>query len=191
LYNFHIFLKRLKPMKTRQAEPPLDKVEDDFVELWNNMASLWGISPTMARIHGLLYITGSSLSMDDIMARLGISRGNVSMNLSKLLEWGLVRRVHKRGDRHEYFLSISDVWEMFTLVANQRKRREIDPILQTLRRCREELTGEALGPAAQERLQRVNDLLKLVATMDNLAQRFFESQRGLREAFDLLAQDVE
>ncbi|HYV37806.1 MAG TPA: MarR family transcriptional regulator [Gemmataceae bacterium] len=178
-------------MKTRQAEPPLDKVEDDFVELWNNMASLWGISPTMARIHGLLYITGSSLSMDDIMARLGISRGNVSMNLSKLLEWGLVRRVHKRGDRHEYFLSISDVWEMFTLVANQRKRREIDPILQTLRRCREELTGEALGPAAQERLQRVNDLLKLVATMDNLAQRFFESQRGLREAFDLLAQDVE
>src|SRR5579862_1257137 len=175
-------------MKTRAVEPSfaskLEVVEDEFVELWNNMASLWGISPTMARIHGLLYITGASLSMDDIMVRLGISRGNVSMNLSKLLEWALVKRVHKRGDRREYFVSISDVWEMFTLVANQRKRREIDPILQTLRQCREGLTRESLGPtanqpAAQERLRRVNDLLKLVSTMDSLAQRFFESQRGL------------
>jgi DNA-binding transcriptional regulator GbsR (MarR family) len=178
-------------MKTRPSafltREQLLQVEDDFVELWNNMASLWGISPTMARIHGLLYITGASLSMDDIMARLGISRGNVSMNLSKLLEWGLVRRVHKRGDRHEYFLSISDVWEMFTLVANQRKRREIDPILNTLRRCREKLAAQSMGSAAEERLRRVNDLLKLVATMDSLSQRFFESQRGLRAAFDLLA----
>ncbi len=174
-------------MKTRPAAPELEKVEDDFVELWNNMASLWGISPTMARIHGLLYITGASLSMDDIMDRLGISRGNVSMNLSKLVEWGLVRRVHKRRDRREYYLSISDVWEMFTLVANQRKRREIDPILMTLRRCRDDLAPAILNnPAAEERLQRVNDLLKFVATMDSLAQRFFESQRGLRAAFDLL-----
>jgi HTH-type transcriptional regulator, glycine betaine synthesis regulator len=183
-------------MKTRQADPtaPLEKVEDQFVELWNNMASLWGVSPTMARIHGLLYITGASLSMDDIMARLGISRGNVSMNLSKLLEWALVRRVHQRGDRREYYESLSDVWEMFTVVASQRKRREIDPILTTLRRCREELTPEALGsiadhPAAQERLRRVNDLYKFVALMDSMAQRFFESHRRLREAFELLAKE--
>ena len=76
--------------------------------------------------------------MDDIMARLRISRGNVSMNLSKLVEWGLVRRVHKRGDRRDYYESLRDVWEMFTLVAAQRKRREIDPILNTLRACREQ-----------------------------------------------------
>jgi len=180
-------------MKPAKAAAPvqLEKVEDDFVELWNNMASLWGISPTMARIHGLLYITGASLSMDDIMARLGISRGNVSMNLSKLVEWGLVRRVHKRGDRREYYQSLSDVWEMFTLVASQRKRREIDPILSTLRRCRDELTADpAAGTAAaQDRLRRIHELLKFVTLMDSLAQRFFESQRGLREAFERLAQD--
>src|SRR6184192_2373179 len=128
----------------------LEEVEDQFVDLWRTMSSLWGISPTMAQIHGLLYITGAALSMDDIMARLAISRGNVSMNLSKLVEWGLVRRVHKRGDRKEYFESLADVWEMFTLVANQRKRREIDPILTTLRRCRDELTPEALGGRAAE-----------------------------------------
>src|SRR6266567_9600375 len=105
-------------MKTKAADlaKRLEKVEDQFVELWNNMASLWGISPTMARIHGLLYISGAALSMDDIMARLAISRGNVSMNLSKLVEWGLVRRVHKRGGRREYYESLNDVWEMFTLV---------------------------------------------------------------------------
>jgi DNA-binding transcriptional regulator GbsR (MarR family) len=131
--------------------------------------------------------------MDDIMDRLGISRGNVSMNLSKLVEWGLVRKVHKKGDRREYYESLSDVWEMFTLVANQRKRREIDPILNTLRRCREELTPEKLGPdadnaGARERFRRINDLLKILSLMESLAQRFFESHHGLREAVELLAQ---
>jgi DNA-binding transcriptional regulator GbsR (MarR family) len=175
----------------------LQKVEDEFVELWNNMGSLWGISPTMARIHGLLYITGAALSMDDIMEKLHpISRGNVSMNLSKLVDWGLVRRVHKRGDRKEYYESLSDVWEMFTVVANQRKRREIDPILTTLRRCKEELSPEVLGaqgeePAAQERSRRVNDLLKFLSMVESLAARFFESHRGLREAVELLAQETE
>jgi DNA-binding transcriptional regulator GbsR (MarR family) len=172
----------------------LEVVEDQFVELWNNMGSLWGISPTMARIHGLLYITGSALSMDDIMARLAISRGNVSMNLSKLVEWGLVRRVHKKGDRREYYESLGDVWEMFTLVASQRKRREIDPIINTLRRCKEELSPETLGPLAaetiaQQRFTRVNDMLKFLTLMDSLAQRFFESHRSLREAVELLAKE--
>ncbi|HYT92521.1 MAG TPA: MarR family transcriptional regulator [Gemmataceae bacterium] len=185
----------MKAQKTELTER-LQKVEDEFVELWNNMGSLWGISPTMARIHGLLYITGAALSMDDIMEKLGISRGNVSMNLSKLVEWGLVRRVHKRGDRKEYYESLSDVWEMFTLVANQRKRREIDPILTTLRRCKEELSPEALGtgaddPAAQGHFHRVNELLKFLSMVEGLAQRFFESHRGLREAVELLAQEAE
>jgi DNA-binding transcriptional regulator GbsR (MarR family) len=180
-------------MKTTSAKlaQRLEHVEDQFVELWNNMGALWGISPTMARIHGLLYICGAALSMDDIMARLAISRGNVSMNLSKLIEWGLVRRVHKRGDRKEYYESLSDVWEMFTLVASQRKRREIDPIITTLRRCRDELTPETLGgqaatDAAQQRFHRVNDLLKVLTRLDSLAQRFFESHRSLRAAVEML-----
>jgi DNA-binding transcriptional regulator GbsR (MarR family) len=132
--------------------------------------------------------------MDDIMERLGISRGNVSMNLSKLVEWGLVRRVHKRGDRKEYYESLADVWEMFTLVANQRKRREIDPILNTLRRCRDELTPETIGGQAakenvQKRFHRINDLLKLLSMLDGLSQRFFESHKGLREAVEMLTSE--
>jgi DNA-binding transcriptional regulator GbsR (MarR family) len=192
-YNFHIFLNGIKTMKTPPVDltQRLEHVEEQFVELWNNMGALWGISPTMARIHGLLYITGSALSMDDIMARLAISRGNVSMNLSKLVEWGLVRRVHRRGDRKEYYESLSDVWEMFTLVASQRKRREIDPILSTLRRCRDELTPEAIGGHAEkeealQRFRRVNELLKLLSRLDSLAQRFFESHKSLRDAVEML-----
>jgi DNA-binding transcriptional regulator GbsR (MarR family) len=183
-------------MKTQKADltSRLTQVEDQFVDLWDTMSRLWGISSTMARIHGLLYITEAALSMDDIMDRLAISRGNVSMNLSKLVEWGLVRRVHKRGDRRDYYESLTDVWEMFTLVANQRKRREIDPILTTLRRCREELSPENLGPqaeqpACQERFRRINELLKFLTLMESLAQRFFESHRGLRAAVELLAQE--
>jgi DNA-binding transcriptional regulator GbsR (MarR family) len=183
-------------MKVTKAELPrrLEEVEDRFVDLWDTMSSLWGISPTMARIHGLLYITGAALSMDDIMARLAISRGNVSMNLSKLIEWGLVRRVHKRRDRRDYYESLSDVWEMFTLVAAQRKRREIDPILTTLRRCKEELSPEVLGAQAEqaetrERSRRVNDLLTFLTLVDSLAQRFFDTHRGLRTAVELLAQE--
>jgi DNA-binding transcriptional regulator GbsR (MarR family) len=198
LYNFHIFLKWIKTMKTAPASlrQRLQTVEDEFVELWNNMATLWGISPTMARIHGLLYISGEALSMDDIMARLEISRGNVSMNLSKLVEWGLVRKVHKKGDRREYYASLDDVWEMFTLVANQRKRREIDPILTTLRRCREQLAPEQIGAQAEndvarERFRRINDLFKFLTQMESLARRFFESHQGLRAAVELLAQGEE
>src|SRR6516164_1448675 len=185
-------------MKTQRVDlaQTLDRVEEDFIGLWRSMSSLWGISPTMAEIHGLLFITGAALSMDDIMSRLGISRGNVSMNLSKLAEWGLIRRVHKRGDRRDYYESLTDVWEMFTLVAAQRKRREIDPILNTLRACREELSPEVLGAAAsrpdtEERRRRVNELFSLLSLMDSLAQRFFESHRSLRTAFEILAQNEE
>lgn len=172
----------------------LEKIEEQFVELWNSMATLWGISPTMARVHGLLYLRGEPLSMDDIMERLEISRGNVSMSVNKLIEWGLVYRVHKKGDRKEYFASITDLWEMFTLVAHQRKRREVDPILATLRRCQEQLAPEEIGPSAedaavQDRLRKINDLWKLLSLADSLAQRFFESRQGLREAVEILSQD--
>jgi DNA-binding transcriptional regulator GbsR (MarR family) len=185
----------MKPSRAK-LEQSLEQVEQDFVDLWRRMSALWGISPTMAEIHGLLYITGAELSMDDIMARLRISRGNVSMNLSKLVEWGLVQRIHKRGDRRDYYESLSDVWEMFTLVAAQRKRREIDPILNTLRQCRAQLSPDNLGagvddPQIADRRNRIHDLLSLLSLIDSLAQRFFESHRGLRAAMELLAQNEE
>src|SRR5262245_47828634 len=181
-------------MATRKATPTrnLAEVEEDFVGLWRQMSSLWGISPTMAEIHGLLFLTGEAMSMDDVVERLGISRSNACMNFRQLLDWGLVRQVHKRGDRRDYYETQDDTWEMLATVAAQRKRREIDPVLNTLRRCQERLSPQALGdeaadPAARRRRRRVGDLLSILSLIDSLAQRFFESQRGLRSAIDLLA----
>src|SRR4029077_14772843 len=88
----------------------LAAVERQFVDLWGTMSSLWGINPTMARIHGLLYISGAALTMDEMMSRLGISRGNVSMNRARRVEWGLVGREHRRGDGKERYAWVSDVW---------------------------------------------------------------------------------
>jgi len=147
----------------------------------------------MAEIHGLLYITGEALSAEEIQKRLGISRGNVSMNIRTLVEWGLVRRVRKRGDRREYFQSVTDVWEMFTVLAAQRKRREIDPVLRTLEHCRERLSPETLGQAAhdpktRQRLERIENLLTFLRMLEQLAEKFITSQRGLQAAVQRLAE---
>jgi DNA-binding transcriptional regulator GbsR (MarR family) len=172
----------------------LAEVEGQFVDLWGTMSSLWGINPTMARIHGLLYITGEALTMDDMMKRLGISRGNVSMNLTRLVEWGLVQRAHTAGDRRDRYASVSEVWEMFTRVATQRKRREIDPVLTTLRRCRDALSTDGLGaaakqPAAKERYRRVDDLLAFLQLMDHLATEFLASHKSLKTAVERLSSE--
>jgi DNA-binding transcriptional regulator GbsR (MarR family) len=170
--------------------PAADGVEREFIDLWRNMSSLWGISPTMAEIHGLLFFTGEVLSMDDVMARLTISRGNASMNLTRLVEWGLVRRVHRRGDRRDYYESLSDTWEMFTLIAAQRKRREVDPMLNTLRLCGDMLAQQRQGGAddrVAERQRRVGDLVAFLSLVDGLAQTFFESHTSLRAALELLS----
>jgi DNA-binding transcriptional regulator GbsR (MarR family) len=184
------------PRSSGDLNRVLDQVEREFIDLWRGMSDLWGISPSMAEIHGLLFITGELLSADDITSRLSISRGNASMNLTKLLDWGLIRRVHRRGDRRDYYESLGDVWEMFTLVAAQRKRREIDPMLSTLRQCGERLSTEGLGEQAQdsravERRRRVDDLLAFLTLVDGLAQRFFESHKSLRAALELLARKEE
>lgn len=171
----------------------LAEVEQQFVELWGDMSSWWGVSRTMAEIHGLLYITGEALSAEEIQRRLGISRGNVSMNIRTLVEWGLVRRVRKRGDRRDYFQSVTDVWEMFTVLAAQRKRREIDPVLRTLEHCRERLSTESLGDAAQDpkarqRLERIENLLTFLRLLEQLAEKFVNSQRGLQAAVQRLTE---
>lgn len=187
--------KPAKTVKTHSAQLQqlLAEIEQQFVELWGDMSSWWGVSRTMAEIHGLLYITGEALSAEDIQRRLGISRGNVSMNIRTLVEWGLVRRVRKRGDRREYFQSVTDVWEMFTVLAAQRKRREIDPVLRTLEQCREQLSPEVLGraadePLAKQRLERIENLLTFLRTLEQLAEKFITSQRGLQAAVQRLAE---
>src|SRR5437762_14008442 len=119
-----------------------------FIRRCDEMGATWGINRTMAEIHALLYIVALPLCTDDVMERLNISRGNASMSLRALCDWGIIRRMHKRGERREYFESLSDVWEMFSIIAAERKRREMDPVLETIRQCQQMLDESSLGKVA-------------------------------------------
>src|SRR6266704_7044081 len=133
-------------------EQQLRTSQDLFIRRWGEMGQTWGINRTMGEIFAFLYITGQPQCTDDVMERLNISRGNASMSLRALVDWGIIRRVHKRGERREYFESLGDVWEMFSIIAAERKRREMDPVLETIRQCRrmlEEMSGPR-GAGKQE-----------------------------------------
>src|SRR5215210_3683503 len=143
------------------AAPVLDPtqqlrvVQDTFIRRWGEMGQVWGINRTMAEIHALLYIVGQPQCTDDVMERLHISRGNASMSLRALCDWGIVRRMHRRGERREYFETLSDVWEMFSIIAAERKRREMDPVLETIKQCQrmlDEMSAGRAGSKSQEEI---------------------------------------
>lgn len=125
------------------------RVQDEFIRRWGEMGQTWGINRTMAEIHALLYITAKPQCTDDVMERLNISRGNASMSLRALCDWGIIRRLHRRGERREYFESLSDVWEIFSIIAAERKRREMDPVLETIKKCQAMLDEQSIGSAAK------------------------------------------
>jgi DNA-binding transcriptional regulator GbsR (MarR family) len=108
----------------------IEEVHDRFINQWGNMVDAWGLNKTMGQIHALLYITGEPLTADEIMDRLNISRGNVSMNLRDLMSWGVVRREHRKGDRKQYFVAEEDPWRWFKNVVRERRKREVEPIIE-------------------------------------------------------------
>ncbi|MDQ3016281.1 MAG: ArsR family transcriptional regulator [Bacteroidota bacterium] len=111
------------------------KYEDarqQLIQTWGQLSTQWGISRTMGQIHALLMITPGSMTADDIIEQLGISRGNVSMNLRSLVEWGIVSKVFIAGERKEYYAAEKDSWKMALQIVRERKRRELDPAIQSL-----------------------------------------------------------
>lgn len=105
---------------------------DQFVLLWGEMASAWGINKTMAQIHALLYAESNPLDTDAIMNQLSISRGNANMNLRSLLHWQLIQKVHFKGERKDFYTAEKDVWNIVAILIKERHQREIDPIKQNL-----------------------------------------------------------
>jgi DNA-binding transcriptional regulator GbsR (MarR family) len=152
--------------------PPLELPRADvvrrFVEHWGGMARLWGINSTMGELFALLYLTGVEWSADDLRAQLRISRGNVSMNLRELISWGVVYKMHRQGERREYYRAETDVWTLFRRIIVERKRREITPTLQLLGQTVTAVRGDhELAPL----LERAGDLHRFFRTVDLLADR--------------------
>lgn len=160
------------------------------------MGSKWGIPRTMAEVHALLFIEGRPLNTDEVMQRLRISRGNASMTLRALADWSLVRRTHLPGDRKEYYLAEQDVWKMFRTIVRERKKREIDPLLEALRDCRAPSAVPA-SPArprdieaasAEQHNRRLDELLNFMHLFDALSQRFISpTGEGLDVAARILS----
>src|SRR5438270_5365741 len=108
----------------------LSDVQDRFINEWGDLVRVWGLNKTLGQIHALLYVTGQPLTAEEIMERLNISRGNVSMNLRALMSWGVVHRQHRKGDRKQYFVAEEDPWRWFKNVVRERRKREIEPIIE-------------------------------------------------------------
>jgi DNA-binding transcriptional regulator GbsR (MarR family) len=144
----------------------LTPVQQQFILHWGEMGARWGINRTVAQVHALLHVSESPLSADTIAAALGVARSNVSTSLRELQGWGIVRAVHVLGDRRVHFDSVTNVWELFRIIVDQRKRREIDPTLEMLRKALAELDGTRSGDRyTRERLQ---ELLEFFETMTEL-----------------------
>lgn len=172
------------------SKQDLDAARTRFVAAWGQMGATWGISRTMAEIHALLYIRGEPLNTDEIMEELSISRGNASMSLRSLVEWGIVSRVHKRGDRKEYFEAEQDVWMLCRTIIRERLRREIHPLMTSLFEVRDMTQGVGASPAEPvvDHNKRLDELLDLLQTLDRLGERFVGSDgRGLRLAASVLS----
>lgn len=172
----------------------LRESQDRFVAVWGQMAGAWGVSRTMAEVHALLYIVGDAMNTDEVMERLQISRGNASMSLRALLDWGIVERAHKRGDRKEYFKAEQDVWTLFRAIVRQRITREVDPLLAALYEIRDmtpvrqRADDREETARLEEHVKRLDAMVEFFGTLEHLAATFVSpAGRGLQAAAVLLA----
>lgn len=140
----------------------LTPVSEKFILHWGEMGARWGVNRTVSQIHALLFLAPQPLTADDICSTLGVARSNVSTSLKELQNWGLVRVVHVLGDRRDHFDTSKDVWELFRVIVEERKKREFDPTLTMLRDCVQQ-QGESGTDA--ETLRRMQDVLEFMETL--------------------------
>lgn len=144
------------------APMELTPIAERFILHWGEMGSRWGVNRTVAQIHALLYLSDRPLAADDIADTLGVARSNVSTSLKELQSWRLARVVHKLGDRRDHFETSKDVWELFKLIVEGRRQREIDPTLTMLR---DSLTSPEIDNESDETAQRLRDTLQFLETL--------------------------
>lgn len=153
----------------------LKQAREEFVQLWGNFGSQWGIKKTMAQVHALLLTSSEPLATDDIMEYLSISRGGANMNLRELMLWNLIYKVSKPGDRREYFTAEKDMWEVAKRITRERKRRELEPLqhhLSNLKRVNPEEKG------AEEFVGMISDIDRLVGRVDTVSNTVMRAEES-------------
>jgi DNA-binding transcriptional regulator GbsR (MarR family) len=147
-----------------ETQNKLSSVQQKFILHWGEMGTRWGVNRTVAQVHALLYISPRPLNADDIVDTLDVARSNVSTSLKELQGWGIVKLVHVLGDKRDHFESMKDVWEMFRVVLDERKKREFDPTMRMLHECIVEAEKDkATDPFTQERLRELYKFFETTA----------------------------
>ena len=146
-----------------EQKSSLTPIQQKFILHWGEMGAKWGINRTVAQIHALLYLSDRPLNAEEIATTLGVARSNVSNSLRELQGWGIVKTTHMLGDRRDHFETMKDVWEMFRIIVDERKKREADPVLHMLR----EAVAEAKKPGAADAhtRERLADMLQFFDLM--------------------------
>ncbi len=145
---------------------------EKYVLHWGEMGTRWGTNRTVAQIQALLYLSPKPLRADEIVDLLSVARSNVSTSIRELQSYGLVRMTHLLGDRRDYFESLHDVWELFRVIIEQRKQRELNPTLVMLKRCAAEIQDEEEpDPITKER---VRNMLEFVESTSNWYEQISE-----------------
>lgn len=155
----------------------IEQARERFVQLWGTLGSNWGINRTMAQVHALLLISPRALSTEEIMEELSISRGNANMNIRELINWNLIYKELKYGERKEYFRAEKDMWEVAIRVAQERRKREITPLRNTLSdMTRLEETTDS--PEAEEFVKVVKSIDSLVGKLDKVADAVIKAEEN-------------
>ena len=149
----------------------LPDLSQRFVLHFGEMGSRWGINRTVGQIYALLFVSERPLNADEIAETLDFSRSNVSMGLKELGAWKLVRMQHLPGDRRDYFSAPEDVWAIFRTLAEERRKREIDPTLSLLRDALLAQPESASEQYAQQRMREMHDLIELATQWFDDIQR--------------------
>ncbi len=148
------------------------EARDEFIEAWGTLGTSWGINKTMAQIFALLIITPGQLSVEQIMDELSISRGNASMNLRALIDWGVIRKHVKPGERKEFFSAKGSPWELSARIARERRKKEITPMMEVLRDAK---SAEGKGPEAEKFREVTGEFLEILKMMDMGMKKFSNS----------------
>lgn len=172
LSNFQIFLKVVIVCYIRKVE--FNHAKDKFLQSWGTLGSNWGINKTMAQIHALLLISPHALSTEEIMSELSISRGNANMNIRALIDWGLVQKEYKSGERKEFFSSEKDIWQVALKVMRERRKRELEPVVHLLEDLK---TVEGQSDEVEEFKKVISDLGEFTGKVDHMLEKLSKSDQ--------------
>lgn len=155
---------------------------DRFIDSWGAMGAFWGVNSSVARVHALLIVSDRAWCLDDIAERLQISKGNASMCLKELRTWKVVRRESRPGERREFYSSEPNSWAMLFNIARERKRREFDPLVESVRTVLAQARREPAGIA----VDRLAGMEEMLSTLEGLAERALKSEEQARGLIGLL-----